>query len=100
MGHIDSSHLLDLLERLQSFESMKCKEIFAPDSETGKTYVVSKIPTKDARERLIDLQYDDQTEIARLRINGRRRLYGFLPDGGRTFTCCGGIQNMRSGPRC
>lgn len=85
MGHIDSGHLLDLLERLQSFESMKCAEVFSPGSEIGKTYSVAEIPTKEARDRLVELQYDDQTEIARLRINGKRRLYGFLPDGGPDF---------------
>lgn len=85
MGSIDSGHFRDLLERLRSFESMKCADVFARGSEIGKTYTVSKLPAKEARDRLVDLEYDDQTEIARLRISGKRRLYGFLPDGGPDF---------------
>lgn len=64
---------------------MRCSEVFKPGSQMGKIYDAAKLPNKDAIARLIELQYDDQTEIARLRINGKRRLYGFLHDGGPDF---------------
>ncbi|RZK75279.1 MAG: hypothetical protein EOP28_00325 [Rhodococcus sp. (in: high G+C Gram-positive bacteria)] len=85
MSTIDSEHLLDLLQRLKSFESMRCSQLFAPGSEEGKVYQVPDLPNKDALARLTELDLDDQTEIARLRISGKRRLYGFLHDGGPDF---------------
>ncbi len=85
LSRIEQEHLVDLLGRIKSFESMKCAHVFAPDSQMGKTYEVDQLPNADAKARLVDLEFDDQTEIARLRISGERRLYGFLPDGGPDF---------------
>lgn len=83
---IEPDHLADLLGRLRSLETMTCAEVFfAPDRDEGKTYQVDDLPNTDARSRLVELEMDDQTEIARLQINGKRRLYGFLPDGGPDF---------------
>lgn len=67
-----------LLDRLRSFEQMRADQVFAPGSEEGKTYDVDALPNKDAVRRLVDLGYEDQDTIARLRITGKRRLYGFL----------------------
>ena len=64
---------------------MRCAEVFKPGSEEGKIYAIPDLPNKQARDRIVDLEYDDQTEIARLRISGKRRLYGFLPSGGPDF---------------
>lgn len=67
-----------LLERLRSFESMTCAEL-----EGGGTlnhYAVEALPTKEAVARLVDLSFDDQTRISRLRLGGKPRLYGFLDD--------------------
>jgi hypothetical protein len=85
LSRIEQDHLADLLGRIKSFESMKCAQVFAPGSEVGKTYQVDHLPNPDAKPRLVELQFDDQTEIARLRISGERRLYGFLPEGGPDF---------------
>ena len=82
---IERDHFVDLLQRLKSFESMPCTQVFGPGSEEGKVYLVEQLPNRDARDRLVELELDDQTEIARLRINGKRRLYGFFPDGGPDF---------------
>ena len=85
MSYITPQHHADLLERLRAIETMRASEVFAPGSEIGKRYDVDSLPNTDARNRLVELEYDDQTEIARLRISGERRLYGFLPDGGPDF---------------
>lgn len=85
LSGIEPTHLEDLLTRISSFETMRCSDIFAPGSEEGKTYSVANLPNKSARNRLIEIDLDDATEIARLRISGKRRLYGFLPDGGPDF---------------
>lgn len=82
---ITAEHHADLLKRVRAFEQMSCSAVFAPGSDEGKVYEVEKIPNTEATKRLNELEYDDQTEIARLRISGQRRLYGFLPDGGPDF---------------
>lgn len=64
---------------------MRCAEVFAPGNDEGVVYSVAELPNRVATDRLIDLGYDDQDDIARLRINGKRRLYGFLPGGGPDF---------------
>jgi hypothetical protein len=85
LTNIKADHFSDLLERLRSFESMTCSELFHQGTGMGKVYPVADLPNKAARKRLTELEYDDQTEIARLQITGQRRLYGFLPDGGPDF---------------
>lgn len=77
---IKQAHFANLLDRLKSFETMQCTEIFSPGSEVGKVYPVAELPNPKAGRRLEVLELDDQTEIARLRITGERRLYGFLKD--------------------
>ncbi|MDX1890113.1 hypothetical protein [Mycolicibacterium sp. 050158] len=64
---------------------MSVAELFAPGSEEGKRYPAQELPNVDAISRLVELELDDQTEIARLRISGKRRLYGFLAEGGQDF---------------
>jgi hypothetical protein len=85
LSEITAAHLQDLLARISSLETMQCSDLFAPGSEEGKKYPVAKLPNKSARDRLVEIDLDDATEIARLRISGERRLYGFLPDGGPDF---------------
>jgi hypothetical protein len=63
---------------------MSCNEIFHSNTK-GKVYAVAELPTKEARDRLVELDLDDQTEIARIEISARRRLYGFLHNGGPDF---------------
>ena len=77
---IEKEHFMQLIGRVKSFESMQRTVVFAPGSEEGKVYAVADLPSRAARERLVELEYDDQTEIARLRISGERRLYGFLSE--------------------
>ena len=82
---IEKAHFVDLIDRVKSLESMKRSVVFAPGSEEGKVYAVADLPSKVARDRLVELEYDDQTEIARLRISGERRLYGFIAEGSLDF---------------
>jgi len=85
LSEIAAHDLRSLLARLKDFESMSCTQVFAPGSEMGKIYEVASLPSKAARDRLLELEYDDQAELARVRINGKQRLYGFLPDRGPEF---------------
>ncbi|QSZ47248.1 hypothetical protein [Arthrobacter sp. D5-1] len=75
--NIASSELGNLFDKMASFETMTIGEIFAPGSEHGKSYEVSKMPAPSQR-RLQDIERDDETEIVRLRCGGAPRLYGFL----------------------
>lgn len=73
----EHSQLRDIFAKLKDFERMTIGEIFKPGSEHGKTYEVESLP-KQARSRLIEIERDDETELARLRFAGRRRFYGVL----------------------
>lgn len=77
LSAITPAHLVGLLSKLRSFESMTLGELFAPDSEHGKTYTVESMPS-EAQKRLTAIGRDDETEVARLRCSGTQRLYGFL----------------------
>jgi hypothetical protein len=77
LGAISPEQLMDLIKKLRSFESMTVGELFAAGSQHGKTYEVEEMP-KPAKDRLVDLGRDDETQVARLRCGGAPRLYGFL----------------------
>lgn len=76
---MNPSDLVDVLQRLGSFESMTVREIFYTGDNPGKHYDVPTLP-KPALGRLIELGREDETKLARLRLTGERRLYGFLRD--------------------
>lgn len=67
--------LHDIIGKLTSFESMMIEELLG---DTLKSYNVEDIPTKEARQRLVDLRLDDQTALYRLRLTGTARLYGLM----------------------
>lgn len=66
-----------LIEKLGQFETMKIGSIFAPGAEHGKRYAIELLPAAP-RKRLEELEHDDETELVRLRLGGRERLYGIL----------------------
>jgi len=66
-----------LLDRISSFETMKVVEAFNSNDEPGKDYEVARLPSKEASDRLVELEFDDEDYISRLRITGKGRLYGF-----------------------
>jgi hypothetical protein len=76
-AHIGPSEFGDLLEKMASFESMTVGAIFAPGVDYGKKYQVENLPAQ-ALARLVEIEKDDETEVSRLRLSGKRRLYGFL----------------------
>ena len=55
---------------------MRVKELFT-GQEHGKRYNVESI-SPAAQKRLIELNRDDETQIVRLRLSGKKRLFGFL----------------------
>ncbi|PYY38841.1 hypothetical protein [Curtobacterium sp. MCPF17_046] len=76
-AHIGPDEFGDLLEKMAYFESMTIGEIFKPGSEHGKSYDVEQLPASP-RRRLVQIEKDDEDAVSRLRLSGRRRLYGFL----------------------
>jgi hypothetical protein len=67
-----------LLERIRGIEAMTVAQVFSSNGEPGKDYSLENgLPNADATERLIELGYDDQDRISRLRVSGTGRLYGF-----------------------
>lgn len=69
----------EIVKALASFETMTFNEIFHQGGEPGKHYAPESL-CKDAQDRLIELMYDDETRISRLRIGAKKRLYGFVRD--------------------
>ncbi|MEZ0073582.1 hypothetical protein [Planotetraspora sp. GP83] len=67
-----------IMDKLQAFESMTCREIFDNGEEPGKHYDVANLPNRVAIDRLEELTLGDMTKISRLRLGGKIRLYGFL----------------------
>ena len=77
LSKLSTGELVTLLQRIAAFETMTVSEAFNARDEPGKDYPVSDLPSKEARERLVELEYDDEDRISRLRITGKGRLYGF-----------------------
>lgn len=71
------NQMVNLLDKLVSYESMKVGEIFSPDSEHGKAYEVASMPPH-AQERLREIGHDDEDKLHRLRCSGVARLYGIM----------------------
>jgi hypothetical protein len=74
---VSGSELVTLLAKLGSFESMTIREIFYTGEEPGKEYDVESLPP-GTRQRLTEIGRDDETKLARLRLAGECRLYGFM----------------------
>ena len=69
--------LVDLLRKLANFERMTIGELFHTGEEPGKHYDVDDMPTH-VKNRLTDIERDDETRLSRLRLDGTCRLYGVL----------------------
>lgn len=63
-----------VFQAVAQLETMTPLEVFK--GYPGKDYKTAELPTKEARDRLLSLQRDDQ-DIACLRLNGPGRLWGF-----------------------
>jgi hypothetical protein len=72
---VDPADLCNVLGQLGQFESMTIGEAFS--GSPGKDYDIEGIPNREARDRLEAIGLADQTQISRLRLGGRKRLYGF-----------------------
>jgi hypothetical protein len=79
LSRITPEHHLNLLQFLHKIENMTVQEIFT-DGDLGIDYQVADLPSKVARDRLFEIQREDEVRISRLRIQGRPRLYGFRRD--------------------
>lgn len=76
-GLADGDVLEDVLDKMADFESMTIKQLFHTGGHPGKLYEVSELPDH-AHGRLVEISRDDEDRIARLRLTGTQRLYGFL----------------------
>lgn len=77
LSTIAPDELRTLLNRIKSFETMTVTEAFNQHDEPGKDYSIADLPLNAALERLVELEYDDEDQISRLRVTGSGRLYGF-----------------------
>ena len=77
LSKIEPDELRTLLGRIRAIETMTESEAFNYGDEPGKDYAVADLPTKAAQDRLVELEYDDEDQISRLRVTGSGRLYGF-----------------------
>jgi hypothetical protein len=77
LSEVTQDEIRTLLGRIRSIETMTITEAFNYGDEPGKDYSIEDLPTKAARDRLVELNYDDEDQISRLRVTGRGRLYGF-----------------------
>jgi len=79
IGHSPSSLLVDLMTRIRDMEQMTPLQVFSGDP--GKDYGdPAALPNKQARRRLEEIGLSDETNISRLRIGQKERLYGFRRD--------------------
>jgi hypothetical protein len=80
LSKMTPTEMRTLLDRIRSIETMTVIEAFNYGEEPGKDYSIDDLPSRAARERLVELEYDDEDQISRLRVTGRGRLYGFRRD--------------------
>lgn len=74
-SRVTSDKLVYILGKLANLERMTVHEIFS--GNPGKDYDVDRLPSPKARECLVELRLDDQTQISRIQLSGTERLYGF-----------------------
>ena len=67
LSKITPDDMRTLLGRIRSIETMSITEAFNHGDEPGKDYPIDDLPSKAARERLVELGYDDEDQISRLR---------------------------------
>ena len=68
----------EVLRKLGELESCTWGELGRVKSAGScKPVEIDKIPTKAAKDRLVDLQLDDRDHIWEIRLSGTERLWGF-----------------------
>lgn len=78
LSNLPPAQVLELLAAMSQFESQTINELFHTGEWPGKCHDVATLPSKQARDRLVELGLSDQTKIWKLRIGGPGRLWGFL----------------------
>ena len=79
LASIAPSDLADLLSKLREFENITVGEIRRKDSQAFKEYPdFARCPNREAQRRLAACYEMQGDSVARLRLGGRKRLYGFL----------------------
>jgi hypothetical protein len=71
---LDAGQLLEIRDKLKSFESMTWGAIIGPQSHGVSTESLCK----DARDRLAALRLDELEELFSLRLSGKERIWGVL----------------------
>jgi hypothetical protein len=78
LGGLSQAETVELLTAMTKFESQTINELFHTGEWPGKCHDVTTLPSKVARDRLVELGLSDQTKVWKLRIGGPGRLWGFL----------------------
>ena len=71
-SRFDGAGIVELLQRLRSYESMTWGEIEGAESH----FVERDQCCKEARDRLVELRQDDVDTLFSFRISGRKRVWG------------------------
>jgi hypothetical protein len=74
MANASSADLVRIMAAVKQFETMRPLDAFS--GQPGKDYKTAELPSKQTRDRLIELEHDDE-DIACLRLSGTGRLWGF-----------------------
>jgi hypothetical protein len=74
---MDGDALVQVLEKMKSFESMTWEQI---DGPTGSHGVEVGQLSRTAQQRLIQIRQDDVDQLFSLRITGRRRVWGIMDE--------------------
>ncbi|MCT8157695.1 hypothetical protein [Bifidobacterium polysaccharolyticum] len=83
LAKMSESDHAEFLKKLKQFEYSKVGELKSPRLGSFKTYHdFSKCPNQDPVERLGKYYEFEGDSIARFRLSGKKRLYGFLIDNG------------------
>lgn len=81
MGNMSETDHKDLLMKLKEYEKKTVEELLSRSFRLFETYDdFSKCPNQAAVNRLGAIYEKDGDSIARFRLSGRKRLYGFLID--------------------
>ena len=80
LARVDSDDQMDLLSHMGQYESMTVGELRSGRFRDFTSYDnFAACPNKEAVARLVE-RYDAPDSIARFRLSGTKRLYGFLVD--------------------
>ena len=78
--NLNAEKLREIHIKLSNFESMTWREILLDSKKQNHTVPIGSL-SKQARDRLIEMNLDDLDELTSLRLSGPERIWGILNQG-------------------